>query len=117
MLTFPIDVIRRKVTIGGVKGAETDYHVPLRVGESAGSPDCDFHVDSHALKFPSSIDDSGDICFTNKDVTKLLEIEIEPVKGITPNRTVTIWVKVSDNLDNDVDIYCYYHNINLIKGA
>jgi len=39
-----------------------------------------------------------------------LNFWVEKVEGTSPNRIAYCWVKISDNLDNNVDIYCYYGN-------
>jgi len=101
---------RKKITIQGSSGAETDYQVLLRVGESSGSSNMDFHLEGHSLIFPSGKNDSGDIRFTADDGTTLLSFWVQKVEGTSPNRTAYIWVKVSTNLDTDQKIYCYYGN-------
>ena len=55
---------------------------------------------------------SGDLRFTKSDGTTLLNFWVEKVEGTSPNRVAYCWVKVADNLDNNVDIYCYYGNSN-----
>ena len=86
---------RKKVTISGSSGAGTDYQVKLSIGSSSGG---DFHLEGHCEDFPN------DIRFTGDDGTTLLDYWIEdPTQD-----PITVWVKVKDNLDNDVDIYVYY---------
>lgn len=102
---------RKLITITGQTGAGIDCQVRVAVGESSGASDDDFHVEEHSTDFPSAKNDSGDLRFTDNDGETLLPFWVESVSGITPNRTAIIWVKVSDNLDSDKDIYCYYGKI------
>ena len=86
---------RKKVTISGSSGAGENYQVRLSIGSSSGG---DFHLEGHCEDFPN------DIRFTDDDGTTLLDYWIED-----PSQDpITVWVEVRDNLDNDVDIYCYY---------
>ena len=101
---------RKKITIQGQSGAGTDYQVLLKVGESSGASGCDFHVEGHSANFPSDKNQSGDLRFTKSDGTTLLKFWVEKVEGTSPNRVAYCWVKIADNLDNNVDIYCYYGN-------
>jgi len=101
---------RKKVTISGSPGAGTNYQVLLKVGESSGASGCDFHVEGNSANFPSDKNQSGDLRFTDDDGTALLSFWVEKVEGTSPNRTAHIWVKVTDSLDSDADIYCYYGN-------
>ncbi len=101
---------RKKITIQGQSGAGTDYQVLLKVGESSGASGYDFHVEGHSANFPSDKNQSGDLRFTKSDGTTLLKFWVEKVEGTSPNRVAYCWVKIEDNLDNNVDIYCYYGN-------
>jgi len=103
---------RKKITIQGQSGAGTNYQVLLKVGESSGASGCDFHVEGHSSNFPSDTNQSGDLRFTKSDGTTLLNFWIEKVEGTSPNRVAYCWVKITDNLDNNVNIYCYYGNSN-----
>jgi len=103
---------RKKITIQGQSNAGNNYQVLLKIGESAGATECDFHVENHSEKFPTDINDSGDLRFTKSDGSTLLDFWIEKVEGTTPNRIAYTWVKIPESLDNDVDIYCYYGNPN-----
>jgi len=86
---------RKKVTISGSSGAGQYYQVKLSIGSSSGG---DFHLEGHCTDFPN------DIRFTDDDGETLLDYWIEdPTQD-----PITVWVEVKDNLDNDVDIYCYY---------
>jgi len=86
---------RKKVTISGSSGAGENYQVKLRIGSSSGG---DFHLEGHCIDFPN------DIRFTDDDGETLLDYWIED----STQDPITVWVKVKDNLDNNVDIYCYY---------
>ena len=101
---------RKRITIQGQSGAGSGYQVLLKVGESSGASGYDFHVEGHSAIFPSGKNDSGDLRFTSSDGITLLPIWVEAVEGTSPNRVAYVWVKVSDNLDSNVDIYCYYGN-------
>jgi len=101
---------RKKITIQGQSGAGTDYQVLLKVGESSGASGYDFHVEGHSSNFPSSKNQSGELRFTKSDGTTLLNFWVEKVEGTSPNRVAYCWVKITDNLDSNVDIYCYYGN-------
>jgi len=101
---------RKKITINGSSGAGTNYQVLLKVGESSGASGCDFHVEGHSANFPSDKNQSGDLRFTDNDGITLLSFWVEKVEGTSPNRVAHCWVKVTDNLDSSVDIYCYYGN-------
>lgn len=118
----PLDswTYRKTITITGGTGPGADYQVPFFVGESAGAAGYDFHVEGHSQVFPSAIDDSGDIRFVDNDAATLLDVWVESVTGITPNRTAKVWVKVDDSLESNVDIFCYYGNAgasNVSDGA
>jgi len=104
---------RKEITISGSSGAGTGYQVLLKVGESSGSSNCDFHVEGHSQNFPSGTDESGDLRFVDNDESTLLNFWVEKVEGSTPDRVAYCWVKINDSLDSDVDIYCYYGNANV----
>ena len=101
---------RKKLTIAGSSGAGTNYQVLLKVGESSDTTGCDFHVEGHSANFPSDKNQSGDLRFTDNDGTTALSFWVEKVESASPNRVAYCWVKVIDNLDSDVDIYCYFGN-------
>jgi len=103
---------RKKITIQGQSGAGENYQVLLKIGESSGLTNCDFTLEGCSAKFPSDTNDSGDIRFTKSDGFTPLNFWVEKVEGESPYRIVYVWVKITDNLDNDVDIYCYYGNPN-----
>jgi len=88
---------RKKVTISGSSGAGENYQVKLSIGSSSGG---DLHLEGHCEDFPN------DIRFTDDDGATLLDYWIEdPTQD-----PITVWIKVKDNLDNNVDIYIYYGN-------
>ena len=96
---------RKKVTISGSSGAGENYQVKLTIGSSSGG---DFHLEGHCVDFPN------DIRFTDDDGETLLDYWIEdPTQD-----PITVWVEVKDSLDNNVDIYCYTpdHEILTEKG-
>ena len=57
MAWLPDWTYRKKITITGQTGAGTNYQVLLKVGESSGSIDYDFHVEGHSQVFPSGKND------------------------------------------------------------
>lgn len=86
---------RKFVNITGETGAGVNYQVPLVIGSSSGG---NFNLEGHCVDFPN------DIRFTDNDETTELDYFIE-------NETadpITVWVNVTDNLDSDQTIYCYY---------
>jgi len=93
---------RKKITISGSTGAGTGYQVKLLLGESSGASGEDFDLENHCLNFPN------DLRFTNNDGTTLLDHWLEDTSGTTPNRLITLWIEITDSLESDVDIYCYY---------
>ena len=101
---------RKLITISGSSGAGSGYQVLLKVGESSGASGYDFQVEGHSALFPSGKNDGGDLRFTASDGTTLLNFWVEKVDGSSPDRVAYIWVNISDDLDNDVNIYCYYGN-------
>ena len=103
---------RKKITISGASGAGTNYQILLKIGESSGATQMDFHLEGHSANFPSGKNQGGDLRFTLDDGTTVLPFWVEKVTGEAPNRVAYVWVKVADSLDSDVDIYCYYGNSN-----
>ena len=101
---------KKLLHIEGSAGAGNNYQVLLKVGEVSTASNYDFHLDNKSSNFPSGTNDSGDLRFTKSNDTTLLNFWVEKVEGTAPNRTAYCWVKIEDNLDNDVDIYCYYGN-------
>jgi hypothetical protein len=97
---------RKKITIAGSSGAGVNYTVPLNVGESSGATGYNFHIEGHSANFPI------DLRFTKDDGITLLNCWVESITGTSPNRTAKIWVKISDDLGVNRNIYCYYGNPN-----
>lgn len=86
---------RKKITVKGESGAGTDYQIKLSIGNSAGG---DFHLEGHCTDFPN------DIRFTDNDKKTELKYWIEDITA----DPITVWVKVTDDLDSNQDIYVYY---------
>ena len=103
---------RKKIRIKGVGGVGTGYQILLKVGESSGAFDYDFHLEGHSENFPFGKNHSGDLRFVSSDQKSLFPIWVEKVEGTAPNRTAYVWIKILSSLDNDMDIYCYYGNAN-----
>lgn len=95
---------RKKVTISGETGAGTNYQVKLTIGATAGG---DFHLENHCEDFPN------DIRFTADDGTTELDYWVQEI----PIGSVIVWVKVTDSLESDVDIYCYYGKSGVSSGS
>jgi len=101
---------RQRLHLQGSSGAGTNYQKDLKIGESSGSSNYDFHLNGHCKDFPN------DIRFESIDGVEL-SYWVEKVIGSAPNRTAYVWVKVKDNLDYNVDIYCYYGKEGEVSGA
>ena len=86
---------RKKVTITGQAGVGNNYQVKLQIGNISGG---DFNLSGHAASFPN------DIRFTSNNGSTQLDYWIENVA----TAPITVWIKVADSLNSNVDIYCYY---------
>ena len=86
---------RKKITIQGQSGAGSNYAVHLRIGSSSGG---DLHLEGHCQNFPH------DIRFTKDDGETELYYWIEDLNA----DPIDVWVKVTDSLDTNKDIYVYY---------
>jgi len=94
---------RQAVTMTPVAGAGTGFQMRVVVGESAGATGC------HVMPVAGQIKpDFRDVRFTEDDGTTTLPHWLESVTGISPNRTATFWVRVSDDLDSEQQIFVYY---------
>jgi len=102
---------RKNVTISGSTGAGTNYQVLLKIGESSGSSDYDFHLKGNCEDFPN------DINFTDDDGTTPLNYYIERTTGVAPNRTAYFWVKVKDDLGTNVVICVYYGKVGATTSS
>ena len=84
-------------------GAQTLYQLKLIVGESSGATGVDVHCENHCLDFPN------DIRFTKEDGETKHDYWIEKTEGTTPNRKVSVWVKVASiPVSGSIDFYMYY---------
>ena len=86
-----------------------DYQVLLKIGESSGASNYNFHLEGKSASFPTGINQGGDLRFTKDDGTTLLNFWVEEISGTSPNRTANVWVKVEGDLSSK-DIYCYFGN-------
>ena len=102
---------KQKVTIAGSTGAGTDYQILLKIGKDSNVTGADFHLSGNSEHFPQTRNDGGDLFFYSSDETTELSFWVENVE----NDLAYVWVKVSDNLDADQDIYVYYGNENSIN--
>ena len=103
---------RRAITIHSAFGAWVDYQVRIKIGEGPTVPQCDFCLNWHSNKFPTKPGDGGDLRFTLRDGSTLLDFWVEQVESSSEdvNRIAYVWVKVHSNLNQDQVIYCYYGN-------
>jgi len=101
---------RVKIHISDSSTAESDFQILLKIGESAGASNYHFHLSGYSSNFPSDKGQGGDLRFTASDGQTHLPFWVEKVSGTTPNRTAKIWVRVSENLTQPRDIYCYFGN-------
>lgn len=95
---------RKLITINGQPGAGTDYQICLEISNSS---DGNFNLEGHSRNFPC------DIRFTKNDGRTELDYWIE-------NSTIPykFWIKITDNLDSNVNFYCYYgSNITVSKSS
>jgi hypothetical protein len=101
----------KNISIQGQSGAGSGYQVLLKIGESTGSTNKDFHLEGSSASFPSAIGVGGDLDFSDTNDNPL-SFWVEKVEGVSPNRTAYVWVKVVDSLDSGtVTIKCYFgHN-------
>lgn len=84
-------------------GAQTDYQVKLKVGESSGSPTPDIHCEEHCEDFPN------DIRFTGPDEQSKHSYWVESITGESPNRLAKIHIKIPTiPSEGSIDLYMYY---------
>ena len=95
---------RKKIPISGSSGAGADYQIKIKVGESNGASNYDFHLEGNCQP------DFDDVRFADDNGTTLLDYWLEKTEGTTPNQTATFWVEVKDNLDSLQNIYIYYEH-------
>jgi hypothetical protein len=93
---------RKKIPISGSSGDGSDYQIKIKVGESNGASNYDFHLEGNCQP------DFDDVRFADDNGTTLLDYWLEKTEGTTPNQTATFWVEVKDNLDSLQNIYIYY---------
>jgi len=84
--------------------AETNYPVPIRVGESSGASDFDLHCVGKCKS------DFSDLRFTTADGDTTMPLWIESISGTSPNQTAIIWVKYPSVGENSTTAYLYYGN-------
>ena len=106
-----LETYRKAIPVTAGVGAGTDYQLKINIGQSVSSQNYDLHLGGKCKP------DFSDIRFTGSDQETLLSYWIENVSGNTPNRTATVWVKVTDNLDADSTIYVYYGDIEAASAS
>jgi hypothetical protein len=95
---------RRYFTVDRPAGvsAETDYPVPIRVGESAGAAGYDLHCAGHCKS------DFSDVRITLADGETTMPLRIESVSGVSPNQTALVWVLFPSIGANTTTAHLYY---------
>jgi hypothetical protein len=86
---------RKQIILTGYTGAGTNFQVKLSIGNSSGG---NFNLVGHCTSFPN------DIIFTDSGGNTQLSYWIE---DMTAN-PITAWVKVTDDLGSNRNIYIYY---------
>ena len=105
---------RKEITITAQSGAGTNYPIKLLVGQATGLT-CDFHVENHALLFPTGKNIGGDLAFASSDQETQLDFWVEKVTGTAGSYVATIWVEVSADLStSNATIYCYYSKADAV---
>jgi hypothetical protein len=99
---------RKQITITGVSGAGAGYQVLLKIGASTSATDYDFIVNS--VLFPSGKNNGGDLRFTSSDEVTSIPFWVEKVVGSGSTAVAHVWVKVSEDLSSNRNIFCYYDN-------
>jgi hypothetical protein len=93
-----------------------DYQVLLKIGESSGASNYNFHLEGKSASFPTGINQGGDLRFTKDDGATLLNFWVEEISRSSPNRTANVWVRVEGDLSAK-DIYCYFGNSQATNGS
>jgi hypothetical protein len=116
MATFPLSLsqwkYRKAFQITEQAGQNlTDYQKLIKIGESSGATEADFHLEGLSAIFPSEKNQSGDLRITDSDKTTLLNFWVEQVTGTSPNRIAYVWVKIPSLSANQTKtLYCYFGN-------
>ena len=97
-------VYQKKCTVlATTAGAQTNYQLELKVGESSGAAGEDVDCESHCQDFPN------DIRFTKEDGETKHDYWIESITGTTPNRLAIVIIEVASiPASGFVDFYMYY---------
>ena len=101
---------RKKINITGQSGAGTNYPVKFFVGATSSATGEDFDLEGNSSIFPSGVNNSGDIRFTDYDGSTELDFYVEDVISSGSTAVAAIWVEISDDLNSDTYVYCYYGN-------
>ena len=84
-------------------GAQTNYQLELKVGESSGASGANVHCNNHSEDFPN------DIRFTKEDGETKHDYWVESITGTTPNRLATVIIELASvPASGTVDFYMYY---------
>lgn len=98
-----------RIPLSSGSGGADGYQLKLVIGESSGSSGVDFHVDEQSQTFPSAENVGGDFKFVKAD-GNAVPFFVERVTGVTPNRTVVIWVALPNGTAADI-IFLLTNNI------
>ena len=93
---------RKIIPLTGETGAGTDYQRLIKVGAADAATGDNLHVEGNATDFPN------DIKFTDNDGSTKLSYYIERTVGAGDSAVAHCWVKVTDDLDSNQNIYIYY---------
>lgn len=106
-------IYRKKVPVNStIAGAQTNYQLKLKIGESSGASGYDVHLENHCQNFPN------DIRFTGPDGATKHDYWIEETTGTTPNRTITVWIEVgSIPAVGSADLYVYYNKSSVANSS
>lgn len=101
---------RKQINITDAVGAGTNYQVKLLIAQNTGG---NVGLNNNSASFPSGEGLGGDLRFTAANGQTTLSFWVESVSG----GIATVWVKVSESLDNPRSIYVYYGNGAASNGS
>ena len=94
---------KKCTVVATTAGAQTNYQLELKVGESSGASGEAVDCESNCQDFPN------DIRFTEEDGETKHDYWIESITGTTPNQLATVIIEVASiPASGAVDFYMYY---------
>lgn len=94
---------KKCTVVATTAGAQTNYQLELKVGESSGASGETVDCESNCQDFPN------DIRFTEEDGETKHDYWIESITGTTPNRLAIVIIEVASiPASGSVDFYMYY---------